>query len=210
VPLRYPGLALLLPAALGLTHSLFRYDEWVDKRMKCCADRCQGEGWEYGIANAFSMEKWERRMEKVSSNKTATAETGDSHTAPILGVKYNSLGSLLATCSEDNTVRIWDLKTREQLRRFNGHTAPVSDLGFNPDGRTIASCGSDGLLVWDVQTGATSLRGEHTAPLTAVAFGESREGTIVLAGSSDGNILVWDVKEGKVVGKLEGHKDKVR
>jgi len=99
--------------------------------MKCCADRCQGEGWEYGIANAFSMEKWERRMEKVSSNKTATAETGDSHTAPILGVKYNSLGSLLATCSEDNTVRISELVVKATDEFIKTTPSPSPKITIN-------------------------------------------------------------------------------
>jgi len=45
------------------------YDEWRDKRMICNADRCSHDSFKYCIPNAFMMERFERRMEKSTTNR---------------------------------------------------------------------------------------------------------------------------------------------
>ena len=51
------------------------YDEWVARpqRMKCLADRCRPFGHEYGVGNAFYMDRWEKRMSKGENHAKAKA-----------------------------------------------------------------------------------------------------------------------------------------
>ncbi len=48
-------------------------------------------------------------------------------------------------------VRVWDLGTGGEIRRFTGHRGAITALAFTPDGRSLVSGSEDGTgLVWDV------------------------------------------------------------
>jgi len=51
---------------------------------------------------------------------------------------------LILTSSADDTARLWDLQTGQELRRFIGHEGPVEWAAFSPDGKTILAGSQDG------------------------------------------------------------------
>lgn len=53
------------------------------------------------------------------------------HKDGILGSDFSINGYTLATCSEDNTVRVWDIRRRNCLYVLPAHTKIVSDVKFN-------------------------------------------------------------------------------
>ena len=44
-------------------------------------------------------------------------------------------GKLLLTGGEDSTMRLWDLETGKEVRRFAGHEGRVRAVAFSPDGK---------------------------------------------------------------------------
>lgn len=94
-------------------------------------------------------------------------------------------GKRAAGGSTENTVRIWDTKTGEELLKFTGHKAPVTGVKYSPDGKRVASASSDGkLYLWDAESG------EIEYSLSSTVSPEGRQYADQIAFSADGRRLM--------------------
>src|SRR5262249_30285003 len=76
------------------------------------------------------------------------------HTRGVHAVAYSPDGLRLASGSQDNTLKVWDAGSGQDLLTLEGHTDWVSDVAYSPDGSRIASGSSDRTLkVWDAANG---------------------------------------------------------
>jgi WD40 repeat protein len=58
---------------------------------------------------------------------------------------------MLVSGSSDNTVKVWHLKTGEEINTLRGHSSSVISVALSRDGKPIASCSSDKTIkVWHV------------------------------------------------------------
>nr|BEK63709.1 hypothetical protein KPHV_09360 [Kitasatospora purpeofusca] len=113
------------------------------------------------------------------------------HTGPVNSCSISPDGRLLATASNDETVRLWSLPDRRPAATLTGHNSAVRTVTFSPDGRLLASAGSDGTVrLWDVEQRRPPvvLRG-HVGPVRSVAF--TPDGRTVVSGGADRTVRVW-------------------
>lgn len=88
----------------------------------------------------------------ISSGKTERSFPG--HRDLIYDIEFSPTGDLLATCSYDKSIILWDAKTGQQVRTFPGHNGAVYDLAFSPDGQSLLSASADDTCkVWRVRDG---------------------------------------------------------
>jgi WD40 repeat protein len=86
------------------------------------------------------------------------------HTKPVFKVERHPTQPLLATCSADQTVRIWNLDNGSVVRTMSGHTDWVYALAFSPDGNSLASGSWNGeVKVWKVADG-TLVKAYNASP----------------------------------------------
>ncbi len=131
------------------------------------------------------------------------------HEATVWSVAFSADGTLLASGSNDSTVRIWDTRTGKPLTVLQGHTGEVSSVAFSPDGTLLASASDDKTVrLWHTRTGKLlySLQG-HTGEVSSVAF--SPDGTLLASASGDKTVRLWDTRTGKSLKVLQGHTDGV-
>jgi WD40 repeat protein len=93
----------------------------------------------------------------------------------------------------DKVVRIWDLRTMQEIGQFPGHADVVNRTAFSPDGRSLAAAANaDVLRIWNFETGSERCRLQgHTQALSTVAF--SPDGKRVAAGGLDKTVYLWDL-----------------
>lgn len=109
----------------------------------------------------------------------------------------------------DNTVRLWDLETGQEVRRCEGHTHLVLSVVFAPDGRRALSGSWDETLrLWDLATGKELRRFTgHTEQIEKVAI--SADGRRAVSAGYDNSLRLWDVATGRELLCLKGHAGQV-
>lgn len=65
------------------------------------------------------------------------------HTGTVRSVSFSADGRLLATASDDKTVKLWSLPGQRFAATLSGHSNWVRAAAFSPDGRLVASAGDD-------------------------------------------------------------------
>jgi WD40 repeat protein len=95
---------------------------------------------------------------------------------------------MLLSCSNDQTIRLWNLLKRNLVRTFADHSEAITSLACSPDGRFIASgCVDSSVKLWDLQDAYNSaeLQG-HSDEVLCVSF--SPDGNLLASGSEDNTI----------------------
>jgi Tol biopolymer transport system component len=105
-------------------------------------------------------------------------------------VAFSPDGRCIATTKVDNSARVWDIDSRQELTRVT-HDGPVTSVAFSPDGRVIATASEDRTArVWDVDSARELTRVTHTREIKDVAF--SPDGRRIATASRDGTARVWE------------------
>ncbi|KAJ2336026.1 Lissencephaly-1, partial [Coemansia sp. RSA 2681] len=132
------------------------------------------------------------------------------HRAPITRVRFHPQYTVLATASEDMTVKLWDSESGDFERSVKGHTKAVQDIAFDAKGAIMVTCSADlTLRVWDIAADYKCVRTLHGHDhcVSAVCFlGADR----LASASRDRSIKIWDLTTGYCVKTLSGHAEWVR
>src|SRR5258706_328526 len=128
----------------------------------------------------------------LESNWSSCLMTLRKHSDRVTTVVSSPDGGLLASASDDETIKLWDPHTGEHLRTLEGHSSSVTSVAFFPDGGLLASGSWDKTIKhWDPHTGEhlRTLEG-HSSKVTSVAF--SPDGGLLTSVSGDNTLTPRD------------------
>ncbi|KZT20155.1 WD40 repeat-like protein [Neolentinus lepideus HHB14362 ss-1] len=133
-----------------------------------------------------------------------------THQKSVFCVATHPTQPLAASGGEDDLGYIWDITTGDEIVRLTGHTDSVTSIGFSADGEMLSTGGMDGKLrIWRrVGTGdwktwefLTELQG----PDEVTWLRWHPKGHVLLAGSNDTTVWMWQLPSGNTMQVFVGH-----
>jgi len=104
----------------------------------------------------------------------------------------------VATDAPDNSVTVWDVSSRSQIRKFPGAGNQVFSLVFAPDQQSLAATFYKGVFrVWDLNSGNPKFEGVSQFPTPGI--GLSPDGKQLAVGMSKTAVEIFDVETKKSV-----------
>jgi TPR repeat protein len=152
-------------------------------------------------------------LKRVQANKPLSKErdwtrapeiqTIDGHTGDVTTLTELSDG-LLASGSEDNTIKIWD-RSGNCITTLEGHTGGVFTLIELSDGLLASGSYDKTIKIWDRSGNCINTLDGHTGDVTTLT--ELLDGLLASGSGSDevfdGTIKIWD-RSGNCIKTLEG------
>jgi len=141
--------------------------------------------------------------------KDSALTTWEGHKDEINTVRWDPSRSMLASCSDDTTAKIWTTSDSEKcFRSFELHTKEIYSVRWSPaatkKSSILATASFDNTVrIWDVMRD-TCLHAlsKHSYPVYSVNF--SPDGDFLASGSYDQNLFVWSVSTGALVRTYKG------
>ncbi|GBP16829.1 WD repeat-containing protein 48 homolog [Eumeta japonica] len=128
-------------------------------------------------------------------------------------------GKNLISASSDTTVKVWNAHKGFCMSTLRTHKDYVRTLAYAKDKEQVASAGLDrAIFLWDVNT-LTALTASNNTVTTSSLVGNKESiyslamnppGTIIVSGSTEKVLRVWDPRNCTRLMKLKGHSDNVK
>lgn len=146
----------------------------------------------------------------IVHNKDESGDTENlllsDHSSLVYSFVFSPNGSLIASGSDDQTVKIWDAVTGDELSTLRGHTGAVYSVCFSPDGHRIASGSFDNTIkIWDVKvsTETSTLQGPSEDVHGVLSVALTLDGRRIASLSEDNTVTIWDTENGDEIQIIE-------
>ena len=134
------------------------------------------------------------------------------HRNAVNAIAIHPIYTLVASASDDITIRITDFDSGECEKVLRGHTKAINDVDYSPDGLLLASASSDMTVkLWSAvgETRNVMTIYGHDHVVSSVRFTRP-DGRTIATGSRDATLRVWNVENGQCLLAIPASEDWVR
>ncbi len=176
------------------------------------------------LAQQPAAEKKDKPADKGAPAKTAdrlkVRMTFEGHGTGVYALAFSPDGKLLASGSDDGSIKIWNTTTGKEVKTLAAHQEVVS-LSFSPDGKSLASTSHSfkfpnttepaAVRLWDVASWEEKVKLEDSdGKFRRPTF--SPDGKVLAASVGwkdefpEDRVILWDTSTGKQLGTLKDEK----
>jgi len=137
------------------------------------------------------------------------AQTGNEnfdlagHKEMVTSVAWRIDGKILGSVSKDKTVRIWEMKKGKQIKNWGADGKGLTGISFLPGGALLTAGREKNVKLW--QQDGKHLQTFNGLSDMAMGLAYCAQTKRVVAGSFQGDVLVWDRDKPDSVGKLNAN-----
>ncbi|XP_066597028.1 WD repeat-containing protein 48 isoform X2 [Prorops nasuta] len=159
------------------------------------------------------------RIWNCKNLKEPYIQSMEHHTDWVNDIVLCCGGKNLISASSDTTVKVWNAHKGFCMSTLRTHKDYVKALAYAKDREQVASAGLDkAIFLWDVNT-LTALTAINNTVTTSSLVGNrdsiyslamNPPGTIIVSGSTEKVLRVWDPRKCSKIMKLRGHMDNIK
>jgi WD40 repeat protein len=136
----------------------------------------------------------------------------------VKALAFSPDGTTLAAVTLDGMATVWDVTSRSLRKGFWVDLSYAAGVSFSADGTMLATAGTEGVMLWDVASGAKRGRLGEGEPVADVSFSPTapivafvRDGWVtaqppkgvVRSGAGKASAEIWDVAERSRIATLQ-------
>lgn len=159
------------------------------------------------------------RIWNVRNPQDPYLQSMEHHTDWVNDIQLCCGGKNLISASSDTTVKVWNAHKGFCMSTLRTHKDYVKSLAYAKEREQVASAGLDkAIFLWDVNT-LTALTASNNTVTTSSLNGNrdsiyslamNPSGTVIVSGSTEKVLRVWDPRTCAKLMKLKGHTDNVK
>ncbi len=139
-----------------------------------------------GASEVFAISQ--RGILIINLTTEEVVETGID--VPAYQIAASPDGERIAIGTRNGAVELWTCDG-EKLATYGGHTAEITQLIFVDNNRLLSTSRDGDVRLWDIRQGSAFVFQGHTDWVFDAAL--SPDGTILVSGGRDQQVLMWDV-----------------
>jgi WD40 repeat protein len=153
------------------------------------------------ITNSLLSKKANSDLEKRFKFKPFLIERG--HFDSISSITITPNGKYVVSASLDDTIKIWDIESKECLKTIKSNEETIDILKVTPDGKYIVavSVHNNIIKIWDFKNGELL----NKINVSTYSIDITPDSKHIITGSSSKDIKIWDLKSGECLKTLKGH-----
>ncbi|KAF9967802.1 hypothetical protein BGZ70_008112 [Mortierella alpina] len=145
---------------------------------------------------------------KIDTSVVYVWETGTGncrilrgHTAQITTIAYSPRGDMIASCSEDKTIRLWNTTTNTCSRALAmGSDEPAISIAFSPKGdRLVSAHGTSTARLWDLESEDAYEQITLSGPIMDVIYFPAGTKIALTQADNGRQLYIWDVRSKAII-----------
>jgi WD40 repeat protein len=142
----------------------------------------------------------EAALRRVYDNNSVVLR---GHNAPVDCAIYSPDGRYIASVSNDEIIKIWDVKSAKCIKTIKDDSDGIYCVKFTPDGKYIISATSVGIKIWDVESGVCIKTFQDDISRIYAADISNDGRYVIYASTYDYGIKIWDLMLEKCIHNIK-------